>query len=417
VGADVNAKPLADWTDEERLELLNKHAPLLRYDPQDPLRVLAAESAVENPGNVLLDPDGEVIARAGDADGAGGEATDPPLSLELLLPGGNPPGGREQRLAQAPGYLGDTRRMQAKGHTFAGRIYGRVVGAGDGGTWLQYWLFYYYNPKNVRGVGKHEGDWEMVQVHLKADGKPDRATYAQHEFGEAQEWEEVETKDGHPIAYVGNLSHASYFKRGTRPYAMLRRYLPLGIDHAFGGKQEGPPQVPEGPEETPRVELLPSESWPRWPGQWGSGEHVFLGQGDGPSSPEHQGEKWSNPDAFDSHPRSRVLHAAGSAAYEIGKLFYPQPPRVESAAWDGDTLVVRYALQTTWRRRTSQVLITVNEPDDPQLVLVTRVIAKRDASGEERFQLRGRSGQPLRVWATAFNGGRQRSNLASREVA
>ena len=62
----------------------------------------------------------------------------------------------------------------------------------DGGrTWLQYWLWCYYNPKHLLGWGKHEGDWEVVQIGL--DGEtPDVLTYSQHENGEARDWDKAQ---------------------------------------------------------------------------------------------------------------------------------------------------------------------------------------------------------------------------------
>ena len=40
----------------------------------------------------------------------------------------------------------------------------------DGGTWLQYWLYYSYQDQD-RGIvrtGRHEGDWELVQYRVDA---------------------------------------------------------------------------------------------------------------------------------------------------------------------------------------------------------------------------------------------------------
>ena len=78
--------------------------------------------------------------------------------------------------------------MRAAG--YGDRVYGRAVTSG-GKTWLQYWLFSYYNPQNVLGFGVHEGDWEFIQVGLDADGAPDVATYAQHDGGERCAWSSV----------------------------------------------------------------------------------------------------------------------------------------------------------------------------------------------------------------------------------
>ena len=57
----------------------------------------------------------------------------------------------------------------------------------DGGrVWLQYWMWSYYNPKHLLGLGKHEGDWEVVQIGLADAGEPEVATFSQHEGGEAR---------------------------------------------------------------------------------------------------------------------------------------------------------------------------------------------------------------------------------------
>jgi hypothetical protein len=393
--------------DEQRL--LDRHAPILRYDPQDLYRAISAESAVANPGNVLLDADGETIARAG----SGGSAS---LSLRLLGDYERRRRVRDERLAFAPGYATDVRRMQAAEHPFARRIYGRVCPSEAGKAWLQYWFFYYYNPKNLRGLGKHEGDWEMVQVHLDPSGAPDRVIYAQHEFGEARPWQEIESRDLRPIVYVAELSHASYFRRGSFPYAIGRPSLPFGIDHALGGRTEG---QPDGPEEIPTVEVFPEQGWPLWPGRWGTGERTVFGRiGDGPGSPGNQEPKWSDPEAF--HRRqgrlSPVLRRlAGQVGRFIGRGSFPDPPVLEACEWDGDELRISYRIEAHGLHRTKYVVLTVNEADGQQLVLVSRLVRKVPASDKAVFSLPEVIG-PLRVWASAFNGPRQRSDPTSIEV-
>ena len=61
-----------------------------------------------------------------------------------------------------------------------------------GRLWLQYWLFYYYNDYNLvgrfLGGGRHEGDWELVQLRLNADEQPELAVYSQHKTAEAKPW-------------------------------------------------------------------------------------------------------------------------------------------------------------------------------------------------------------------------------------
>ena len=62
------------------------------------------------------------------------------------------------------------------------------------------------------------------------------------------------------------------------------------------------------------------------------------------------------------------------------------------------------------------MVLTVNEADGPQLVLASRTVRPKKMRDEERFTLSPAPSGPLRVWASAFNGPRQRSELMSRVV-
>lgn len=376
------------------LELLERHRPVLRYDRQYDYRAASALGMVENPGNILRRADGELIARAG------GE---PPLSLELLAAY---PEGLEPRpddcLAAAPDHLGDARRMEGEPR-YAGRLYGRAVEDGRR-TWLQYWLWLYYNPKSLFGFGKHEGDWEMVQVGLSGDGRPELATYAQHGSGEARRFSggEVEVVEGeggglHPVVYVASLSHASYFERGTHPY-------PTGIDHAYG----------DGPHE-----LLPVERpgpWAAWVGRWGSSERVIdvrLGRlGNGPPGPARQG-KWRRPAAFHARVRRRRLRAlVGRALHLLGRATYPRPPAIE-ARLEGRRCTVGYRLDRSRGRRSRHLYLTVHEGDR---VIASRALRSPPAAGSEVLLL-GRELDRATVCASAFNRLRQRSDLTEAVAA
>ena len=94
--------------------------------------------------------------------------------------------------------------------------YGRAVAAPGGGRWLQYWRWHADNPQD-RGIlrtGRHQGDWELVQVRVGAD-EPLEAVYAQHSGAERCGWASVHTR-GAPVAYLANGSHAAYFRPGVR---------------------------------------------------------------------------------------------------------------------------------------------------------------------------------------------------------
>ena len=367
------------------LELLELHKPLLRFDRQYDYRLASVLGMVENAGNLLRTAQGEVIARVGG---------DPALALSLLTAY---PDGREAAsndcLCQAPDALGDARAMESD-PSYAGRLYGRVV-RGDGGRdWLQYWFWLYYNPKNLFGFGKHEGDWEMVQIGLGSDGRPELVGYAQHDSGEARKAGEVEwvERDGgrHPVVYVAPMSHASYFTSGTHPY-------PIGIDHPYG----------DGPEDWLPVEEF--GDWVRWPGRWGNAERVIAQRiGNGPPSPSAQGSKWTSPAAFQGKLRRRKLRSvAGDLLYRLGKPFYPLPPEL-SARLEGRRCTVEYRLRSTGRRRSRHLYLTVH---DGERVIASRAVRTAGDAGTEIFRLTGPPREP-RIWGSTFNRVRQRSDLA-----
>ena len=97
------------------------------------------------------------------------------------------------RVDEAGDPLNAARRFQAD-PAYAERAYARVVPDGDE-VWLQYWLWCYYNPKHLLGFGRHEGDWEVVQVEL-GTVRPVAATYSQHSHAEARDWEDVRRQMG-----------------------------------------------------------------------------------------------------------------------------------------------------------------------------------------------------------------------------
>jgi Vacuolar protein sorting-associated protein 62 len=86
------------------------------------------------------------------------------------------------------------------------------------GDWQQWWLAFARNDQD-RGIartGRHAGDWELLQVRLDGRGQPVEAVYAQHSGAERCPWAAVEKRDGRPVAYLANCSHAAYFRPGVR---------------------------------------------------------------------------------------------------------------------------------------------------------------------------------------------------------
>ena len=165
--------------------------------------------------------------------------------------------------------------------------YGRSVAARDGRTYLQYWFLYADNPHD-RGIvrtGRHEGDWEFVQVALDRRGRVEGAAYAQHSWVEACDRYDRQV-------FVANGSHASYPRRGTHD-----RPWPDPNDEAPG----------DGRVVTPRVE--PLGRWAAWPGRWGRTEDSWIpAESPSPRGPAFQ-PAWDDPSGF--HARAR---ACGSGA-------------------------------------------------------------------------------------------------------
>ena len=109
--------------------------------------------------------------------------------------------------------------------------YHRVLKAVDL-WWHQFWLWYLYNPWEIAGIGRHEGDWEFVQTACvdKAGNRPVLMTASQHRTGEKREFWRCELDGGRPIIYVARHSHAELLHpgrprrgRGRRPRRPPRR--------------------------------------------------------------------------------------------------------------------------------------------------------------------------------------------------
>jgi hypothetical protein len=363
-------------------ELLERHKPVLRFDRQYDFRVASVLDVFHNEGNILRTRRGELVARAGG---------DPALSLELLS--AYPEGSAFATgdcLCLAPDVIGDARRHETN-EQFAGCMYGRVV-EHRARPWVQYWFWFYYNPKNLLGFGSHEGDWEMVQYGLRPDGEIELASYAQHKSGEARSRRELhfDQKTGRPLVFVAPLSHASYFEAGTHPY-------PVGIDHPYG----------DGPESR-ELAVLPFEAWVEWGGHWGRSDPGIQGLlGRGPLAPAHQGAKWSRPASFHAKLRRRTPRAwVGRLMHFVGRLTYPCEPRLRACVHDR-LATIEYGLRQRPLRRSRHLYLTVHDGE--------RVIASRIVVGAPRVRgtpvlipLPISSAQPA-VYGSTFNALRQRS--------
>jgi RsiW-degrading membrane proteinase PrsW (M82 family) len=162
---------------------------------------------------------------------------------------------------------------------------------------IQYWLFYYYND----AFNKHEGDWEMAEVVLGANGDPEWLVLSQHHGGTRRPWGAVQVEGGtHPAVYVALGSHANYFW-GDEAYAqgMTIGNVKLQIMDRTGKHGRTAPQVILIPDRA-ELEADPASwsglSWLLYGGRWG--EPAPQNDFSGPYGPAYKGEQWERPYAW-----------------------------------------------------------------------------------------------------------------------
>ena len=205
-----------------------------------------------------------------------------------------------------------------------------------GGRWLQYWRWHVQNTQD-RGIvntGRHEGDWELVQVRVDGRERPVEAVYAQHSVAERCGWRSVRTRRGAPVAYLANGSHAAYFRRGVRD-----RMFPDPNDEAEGrGSVSRPPL---------EVISIDDPGWMRFTGRWGTSRARWPAEQSSPRGPAFQGESWDDPGAFAAQARP----CTGGRCDERGKC-----DARELAVGGGATAVlgVLGLVGVWWRRRAAR---------------------------------------------------------------
>lgn len=357
----------------EELDLLRAHRPWLQYS-QDPFRICSVRTIVDTPGNAL-----HRVNRPPLRAGAG-------LSLEALSPEADP-----GAYLEATGFSELAPPALQADPGYAPRVHGRVVSDSRGGSWLQYWFWLYLNQKRLLGFGAHQGDWEMIQVHVNQGGRPTRVTFAQHDHGDARRWGRgmvIDDSDGteRVVVFVAPFSHASYYRPGTKFYA---------------GGTDSPDTL--GPRLLPEVE--PFGAWVSWPGRWGAtrGRHATS-----PAGPACQGAKWAEPSRF--HRLSvglKLWQKALKGLWIAGHLTYPRRPRVE-ARIEGEVLRGEVAKSGSFRRG-RHLYVTAHAVDDRRLVGGPKIL--RCVRAAQRFEIDLRA--PVDrcvVYATAYNVWRQTSD-------
>jgi hypothetical protein len=329
-------------------ELLSRHQPRLYYDSQEMYFADSAAEWTDNPGNTLrrgAAGNAQLLARAGG---------DPLLSLEFL-DGSTYPGSvavaREDTIGNPSG---DYRRQAAALHLqpqYANRIYGHAVTGAGGRVWLQYWFFYFYNDYAVAGFGLHEGDWEMIQLRLGADVRPDLAVYAQHTHAQQRAWAKVERAaddNDAPVVYVARGSHASYFSPGSH-------WTGVWFDNADGRRRAPRPAT---------LEIVgdASPGWVAWPGYWGDTRPLFSGDPldqPSPRGPSQHGQ-WRKPDTL-------ITTAKAQAAKPLppAPAVPPQPSSL-TASRVGVHLELDYSFAdpAPGQAAPAKLVVTINSADD-----------------------------------------------------
>jgi hypothetical protein len=370
-------------------QLLDAYRPELRYAPNETYRADSAATITDNcvwdaaanraaTTNYLNDSRGRHLAASCP------QEKGPDLSLGYLSTYG---GVNTDRIDESNDYASDAQRMHGQPQ-YRDKIYGRVVDVGAEGTILQYWLWYYNNPfRHPIYGGEHEGDWEMVQVHLDPTQEPQKATYAQHGGGEVCAWSSVEqTSGGRPVVYVGEGSHASFFRPGTD-----------GSSNA-------------GEHVTPVAEDITNvPPWLAWSGRWGGSDTSPTGPGHGGNT-----QKWHDPVGWTASqavvPCQAPLGASAAriSAYRQRRTRNRVPTPVVHAHRVRDRLVVRYRFAR--RAARPRLILTTVDPSGrryPPLTLAAKVRARR---GVVRRPV-GLGRPPFRVYVSTVAKGGARSRL------
>ncbi len=311
---------------DEKLELLRRFAPTLHFDALERWRPALADAYMRR--SAFLDGED----RLPDTPPAG------PAMLEHLdeLKSQVNPLPEEKRSDR------DTHRRSnqmlaafapEQDLATAGACYGRVVAAGADEHFLQYWLFYPDNPC-VLAPGRHDGDWELVQIRVRGGGATAKAVSATLAGHGKPETRAFDSSRGGPDVFVAVDSHASYFGEGAQPN------LPLS-DACTPMSPGAVPQVVPIPLSPAKVD------WAHWHGRWGidGGTGTWLalqlhwkrtpawlrrlnnlGAGESPPSPGRQGASWSQPRIFELRGAQRrgTNVAVRRLAHLLGRLTWPR---------------------------------------------------------------------------------------------
>jgi len=376
----------AEPREAEATALLERHRPLLQYDSLESCRADSAETicslAVAGRCNSLHRADGTPIASVVPAEG------EERLGLDFL-------GERygDGRPARADDYLDECGGSHAADAALAREragvadvVYGRARHDAEGRLWLQYWLFFYCADRGMLGLEQHEGDWQMVQLRLGADGEPEEATFAQRDGAERLRWEQVvraSTGRGRAaVVYPARGSHAPRPRAGS--FA-----APVVGDHNDG----------LGPRLRPRLAAIGDDGpgWVAWPGRWGSTRRREYFEADSPRGPRRHPQWW---DPATLHAEARPWEDTGGGA----PLAPPPRPRVE-ARREGGLAIVSYEFPKPGAGEGEPARIVAAPFDRGANPSGSHPLAVEGRSGSFALQLPvGRGWAGVRVGATSDEG-------------
>ena len=314
---------------DEKLQLLKRFAPTLHFDALERWRPDLVDNYLRH--SAVLDEGDRQIPGTPPAEPAMNERADEPKARLNPLERGAGVDTQKRSNEMLLAYGGDQDLASA------GVAYGRVVPDGQA-VFLQYWLFYPDNPC-VLPPGRHDGDWEFVQVRAERAGddfRPTHLTLAEH----GKPVNKPISSTAEIEVFVAVDSHACYFKEGANPI------VPLSDVCEPAGTPSGKPDVALLPVEASKAD------WAHWKGRWGldRGPGTLLalalhlkrtpwpltrlnkvGAGESPVSPGHQGQSWSSPGAFATRGSTRTATTTPIQrfAHFLGNATWPtEPPRV-----------------------------------------------------------------------------------------
>ena len=318
-------------------DLLRRFQPVLRYDSNEQFFADSAERYMVNPGDTAAAQahragDGAVIARAQPSPASPRWRST--SSAQTYRDGSEVLEG-DHISVQGKDYREQYRRLRMAYPELSNVVYGHAVEA-NGRLWLQDWLWYFYNDYQLSfALGKHEGDWEMVQFRFDEEAdEPDVAVYAQHRYGECAN---------------GTRSRRSAAGRSSTSRAVARLVLQAGFHQteAWYDLADGKRRM----KHRPVLEILETDepAWTRWPA---AGRHAAA-QGRRVQQPDGPGAKkqWTAPDKMLDNPRDGSPGAAGPKAPEV---------TVRRA---GGRLRVEYDV-TNRQPRPHTLVVTVNSEDE-----------------------------------------------------